>query len=161
MPMVAIREGFVLAIGCVIAWAAVTFVGYARVLANPIATMLLPIGFCLARAAMAGRPNIDHSQIRQTARQLAIAVALIFLFLFETAMGWFMGANGIPLWVWGVVVGFGCVYVLMFCVAHAIDHKPVNTHATMLVDEFVGSTASVATTPTNNAVNRSGEVNRI
>lgn len=137
MPMVALRECFVLAIGCAIAWTAITLVGNGRVPANPIATMLLPIGFCLARAAFSGRPKLDHSRIRQTARQLAIAVALIFLFLFETAVGWFMWANNIPHWVWGIVVGFGCVYVLMFCFAHAIDRQSGHTDTAMLIDEFV------------------------
>ena len=147
MAIIAIRECFVLAIECAITWAAVALVGNGRVPANPIAAMLLPIGFCLARAAMAGRPNPIHSQIRQTVRQLAIAVALIFLLLFEIAVGWFIGAKDIPPAVWCIVVGFGCIYVLMFCVAHHIDYNSVQTDAKMVIGEFVGS--STFSTPNN------------
>ena len=80
MPMVAIRECFFLAIGYVIAWSVAA--GWQRPRTGQsylydAATNRIR----LARAAMAGRSNFTHSWIRQTTRQLTMAVALIFLFL--------------------------------------------------------------------------------
>lgn len=49
-----------------------------------------------------------------------MAASLILLLLFEAGIGMFLGAKGIPLAVWAIVMGFGAGYLLVVSIAEAL-----------------------------------------
>jgi hypothetical protein len=87
---------------------------------NPIVATLLPIAMCLGRASCVKSPSPQISLLRRACHPFVITAALLVLLLFESAIGFLMGARNVPALVWLIVAAIGLVYVLLFCLAHLL-----------------------------------------
>lgn len=120
MITVAIRETFVLMLGCLISFAGSMILGNAdRDFAALTSAILLPIVFCLIRAAFVKSPDPTLSGIRRVGYQLILGIALVLLLLFEMSFGLFCGAADIPLAMRLAIAAFGMGYVLCYSVARS------------------------------------------
>ena len=121
MIIVAIRETFVLMLGCLLSFIGSLILGNAnRDYAALASAILLPIVFCLIRASLVKRPDSTLSGIRHVGYQLCLGLALVLLLLFEMSLGLFLGAADIPTVMWMIVAAFGMGYVLFFTVAFRV-----------------------------------------
>jgi len=118
LPMLALREARVVSIGALVACAGNFFgngqpggLGFA-------AALLLPIVFCLLRAAMISSPPPELSVVRRGLFQIVLAVALIVLLVFEFAIGQMAGLNRVSPDALGLLVVLGVTYVFLYCLAH-------------------------------------------
>jgi hypothetical protein len=120
MIVVFLRECVVLLLGVGVSLIASLLANAGRDFGALAAAILLPVTFCLIRAALVRYPHGKPAPFRRGGFRVAIGVALVFLLLFEMGLAFFAGADGIPIVWWVVVVGFGAAYVLLFCVAHLV-----------------------------------------
>lgn len=120
MTSVIFRECIVLLLGIAVSLVASLFGNAGRDFAALVAAVLIPIAFCLLRAATVRYPSKTLSVARRTGFQLAIGLAFASLLVFEMGVAMFAGAADIPLVVWVVVGAFGICYVLLFVVAHLL-----------------------------------------
>ena len=121
MIIVAIRETFVLMLGCLLSFIGSLILGNAsRDFAALASAILLPIVFCLIRASLVKRPDSTLSGIRHVGYQLCLGLALVLLLLFEMSLGLFLGSADIPAVMWMIVAAFGIGYVLFFTVAFRV-----------------------------------------
>ncbi len=120
MIAVVFRECVVLLVGVAVSLLASLFGNAGRDFGALVAAILLPIAFCLIRAAMVRFPRAVLSLLRRGSYQITIGLALISLLVFEMGIAMLAGDADIPLGVWGVVAGFGAGYVSLFCLAHRI-----------------------------------------
>jgi drug/metabolite transporter (DMT)-like permease len=120
MIEVIFRECIVLLLGVAVSLVASLFGNAGRDFAALVAAVLIPIAFCLLRAATVRYPSKTLSVSRRTGFQLAIGLAFASLLVFEMGVAMFAGAADIPLVVWVVVGVFGICYVLLFAVAHLL-----------------------------------------
>jgi hypothetical protein len=121
MIIVAIRETFVLMLGCLLSFIGSLMLGNANRDFTALASaILLPILFCLIRAALVKRPGSTLSGIRHVGYQLCLGFALVLLLLFEMSVGLFLGAADIPTVMWIIVAAFGMGYVFFFTVASRV-----------------------------------------
>ena len=112
-----LRECVVLLIGVAVALVASLFGNAGRNFAALVGAMLLPIAFCLGRAALLRYPTVRLSRVRRFVWNLTTALSIIALLLFEMSVGMFAGANGIPIGAWAVVATFGATYLTLRCIA--------------------------------------------
>ncbi len=123
MSRVLIRETLVLALGILLAAiAALAFQGDRDGL-HLLCAIVVPIFFCLGRAAFAPSPPRNAAAIRRFIHQVLVALALTMLFVFETVVGLFAGAKDIRVVVWTVVSDFAIVYVAIICITESMG-KP-------------------------------------
>jgi len=127
-----IRECIVLVLAFGISLIASMFANAGRDIGALAAALLLPVGFCLVRAARVRYQRTELSTLRSVSHQIVLALAFISLLIFEAGVAMFAGDAGIPFGVWVVVGGFGVGYVLLFCFAHWIGQPP-----DVLTDEFL------------------------
>lgn len=126
LTTLALREARVVFIGALVACAGNLFgngnpggLGFA-------ASLLLPIVFCLLRAAMISSPPAELAVVRQGLFQVLLAVALIVLLVFEFAIGQIAGLNGVSPDALGLLFVLGVTYVFLYCLAHQfISLEPV------------------------------------
>ena len=119
MIRVALREILVLLIGCVLAWVVSLAVGDAgRNFGALAASILVPIAFCLGRAAMVRPPMPQWSAARRVGYQVAVGIALVMLLVFEMGTPMLLGVADVPVAAWGVLAVIGIAYATLFCVAH-------------------------------------------
>lgn len=138
MMIVAIREMFVLILGCVFSFIGSLMFGNANRDFGALASaILLPIVFCLIRASLATPLESTLSGTRRVSYQLCFSVALVLLLLFEMSFGIFLGAPDIPAAVWVIVAAFGMGYVIFFSVAFRIGSETEKLY-TWLVESSVG-----------------------
>lgn len=124
---VAIREVGVLLLGCLFSALVYYLIDDGKPrpkmmpFANPIAALFVPIIFCLVRAGFVRSPSNDVSKLQSMLYQVFIALALIFLMMFEISVCLFIGGQGIPFEAWLIAVGLGGLYVLFYCLADATN----------------------------------------
>jgi hypothetical protein len=115
------RESMVLLMGLAIQGAiAVAFSNVVKDL-DLLHGIVAPIFVCVFRVAFFRAPAPAGSPRRWAVQQLLMAASLIVLMLFEMGTGLFMGAKGIPVGVWAVVLGCGLLYLALACVAEALN----------------------------------------
>jgi hypothetical protein len=124
MIPVVFREFIVLLLGAAVSFFASLFGNAGRDFGALVAAVLLPIAFCLIRAALVRYPSQALSALRRACFQLALALGLVLLLVFEMGVAMFAGAADIPLGVWAVVSAFGIGYVLLFAAAHCLRGLP-------------------------------------
>lgn len=123
MIAVFLRESTVLVIGVAVSFIASLFGDAGRDFGALAAAILIPIAFCLVRAAMIRFPREQLPPLRRGAFQTVTGAALVSLLVFEMGVAMFAGAADIPLVWWIVVAGFGVSYVLLSCVAHRVTYS--------------------------------------
>ncbi len=124
MIAVLCRECVFLLIGVGVSLLASLFGNAGRDFGALVAAILLPIGFCLIRAAVIRSPRAELSLFWWRSYQITIGLALVSLLIFEMGVAMFAGEADIPLGAWGVVAAFGVGYILLFGVAHRICRWP-------------------------------------
>ena len=113
----ALREARVVSIGALLACAGL-FIGNGQPGGLGFAaSLLIPIVFCLLRAAMVSSPPAELSVVRRGLFQVLLAVALIMLLVFEFAIGQIV-ANRISPDALGLLFVLGVSYVFLYCLAH-------------------------------------------
>jgi hypothetical protein len=117
MTRTLVREALVLLVGVAVSGAAAIILERVGRDLEFVHGIVIPIAFCLVRAAFVSGCAQETTWGRRLAYQVFIAGALIALLLFEMGVGLFAGARDIPMTVWMVVAGFGGVYCVMICVA--------------------------------------------
>ena len=86
------------------------------------AAILVPIAFCLVRAALTNLRFGNLSAFLRVAAQLSLGFALISLLIFEMGVAMFAGAADIPAGVWCVLLMFGVAYICLYVTAHRLAH---------------------------------------
>ena len=118
------RECIVLLLGIAVSFVASQFGNADQDFGALIAAILLPVVFCLIRAALVRYPSHTPSALRRTGFQFALALGLISLLVFEMGVAMFAGAADIPIAVWVVIGAFGIGYVVLLAVAHHLRGFP-------------------------------------
>ena len=118
LTALALREARVISIGALVVCAG-NFIGNG----NPgklrfAASLLIPIVFCLLRAAMVSSPSTERSAVRRGLFLVLIAVALIALLVFEFTIGQIVGLNRISPDAVGLLFVLGVTYVFLYGLAH-------------------------------------------
>jgi hypothetical protein len=89
--------------------------------------IVVPILFCLGRAAFVTSQPHNISALRRVISQIMLAFALIVLLLFEMGIGLFATANDIPIEVWCIIIGFGILYLFLMCCAESLRQQTMPT----------------------------------
>jgi hypothetical protein len=79
--------------------------------------ILVPIAFCLGRAAFFPSARRLPPGWRRVVYSLLAAAAVVLLWLFEMSVGLLLGAAGIPAIVWLAIAAIGCTYVVLIGLA--------------------------------------------
>ncbi len=126
----AIRESIVLLLGLAVVAAASAIIGDAGDGASLAVAIVMPIGFCLFRAAVV-RPACWHiSGLRRLGYKIVVAAALVLLLVFEMGVEMFFGAGNLPIEVWVILAATGAAYLLLFCLAQYLGCGRAELHAT-------------------------------
>ena len=129
MVLIAAREFIVILLGVAIAFVASLFGDAGRDILALAAAILVPVAFCLVRAAQFPRPRIGVSPIRNVGSQLSAGLALAALLIFEIGVALFAGVNDAPLLMWANLSGFAMAYILLFTFGCVVGGRVGNPNA--------------------------------